>query len=117
MHSQEYLYRSLVGGNYDANNVLDDVNALSEIGTKTVKDKRSLSEFSMTFASDSTYVNFLRKKKNNLERLAPLLTTGVISKCMAKKVASSGLTYQHLQLVFEGDGGFGLNSLLSETFK
>ena len=70
----------------------------------------------MTFAWGSTYVNFLRKEKNNLETLAPLLTTGVICKCMAEKAASSCLTYQHLPLVFERDGEFGLNTLLSEKF-
>ena len=89
-HSQENLYRSLVGGNYDAHNALY-VNALSEIVRKTVIDKNALSKFSMTFAWGSTYVNFLRKRKNNC-----------------------GVTYQHLQLVFERDGEFGLNSLLSE---
>ena len=35
---------------------------------------------------------------------------------MDEKAASSGLTYQQLQLVLERDGEFGLNSLLSETF-
>ena len=35
---------------------------------------------------------------------------------MVEKAALSGLTYQHLQLVFERDGEFGLNSLLSEEF-
>ena len=35
---------------------------------------------------------------------------------MAEKAASSGLTYRHLQLVFERDGEFGLNSLLNEKF-
>ena len=63
----------------------------------------------------SKYVNFLRKKKNNLETQEPLLTTGAISKCMAEKAASSGLTYQHLQLVFERDGEFGLHPLLNVT--
>ena len=92
------------------------MNALSEIVRKTVIDRIALSKFSMTFAWGSTYVNFLRKKKNDLETLAPLLTTGVISKCMAEKAAASGLTYQHLQLVFERDGEFELNSLLSENF-
>ena len=111
-HSQENLNK---GANYDAHNALYDVNTRSEIVRKSVIDKSALSEFSMTFAWLSTYVNFLRKKDNNLETLAPLLTTGVISKCMAEKAASSGHTYQHLQLVFERDGEFGLNSLLSEN--
>ena len=42
----------------------------------------------MIFAWGSTYVNFLRKKNNNPETLAPLLTTSVISKCMTEKAAS-----------------------------
>ena len=61
----------------------------------------------MTFAWGSTYINCLRKKNNNLETLVPLLTTGVISKSMAEKAASSGLAYHHLQLVFERDGELG----------
>ena len=54
-HSHENLYRSLVGGNYDAHNALYDVNALSEIVRKTVIDRSALSKFSMTFAWGSTF--------------------------------------------------------------
>ena len=55
-HSQENLYRSIVGGNYDAHNALNDVNALPEIVRKTVIDRSALSKFSMTFAWGSTNV-------------------------------------------------------------
>ena len=46
--SQENLYRSLVGGSYDAHNAPYNVNALSKIVRKTVIDRSALSKFSMT---------------------------------------------------------------------
>ena len=71
-HSQENLYRSLLGGNYDAHNALYDVNALSEIVRKTVIiDRSALSKFNLNLARLSlVVVNILRKKKKNLETLA-----------------------------------------------
>ena len=116
-YSQENLYKNLVGGKYKAHDALEDVRALSELLRTTVTDKSIFATFSMTWSWSIAYLTFLQQKRANVETFSPLLSSNSISKGMAEKAASTGLTYQHLQLSFERNGEMGIKSLLSETFE
>ena len=46
--------------------------------------------------------------------LQPLLTRKVVSESMASKIATAGLTYDHLKLAHDRNGLDGISALLSE---
>ena len=115
-YSQENLFRKMVGGNYDAHNSLSDVIALCSLIKRTIPDTRSLQQFSYTCEWCRNYVTFLEERDKNLQTFQPLLALNAISKGMAEKAASSGLTYRHLQIACNRQGESGLKSLLGEKF-
>ena len=116
-YSQVNLYQRIVGGEYNAHNSLDDVKALAKLLRFVNTSEHTLCEFSITSLWAEQYCNFLSEKKRNVDSYNPLLQRKVLSKCMIDKAASSGLTYEHLKIVFVRDGEAGLRSLFSEEFE
>ncbi|XP_029207906.2 uncharacterized protein LOC114971528 [Acropora millepora] len=113
-YSQESLVADLLGVCYSAHNSLEDVRALQRlVSCKEVSRKYLIqSSFTTEFAVRST--KYCVQKKFNLQTLHPLVTTKVVSKGMAEKIAGSGLTFHHLQLSFQRGGQDGLTNILSE---
>lgn len=115
-HSQEALYRKIIGGTYDAHNSLSDVIALCTLLKRTIPDIRSLQQFSYSNEWCKGYVTFVEERDKNIQTFKPLLELNAISKSMAEKAASSGLTYRHLQIAFMRQGDSGLKLVLGEKF-
>ena len=115
-YSQENLFRKIIGGNYDTHNSLSDVIALCSLIKSTIPDIRSLHQFSYSHEWCRIYVTFLEKRDKNLHTFHPLLESSAISKGMAEKASSSGLTYRHLQIAFKREGESGLKAVLGEKF-
>ena len=116
-YSQTSLYAKIIGGKYDAHNAIGDVKALAELLTLPNIDCNILCNFSMKSSWIQQYCTFLSKKKSNTDTFHILLQNKVLSKGMIEKTASSGLTLEHLNVVFTRDGETGLRSLLSEKFE
>ena len=76
----------------------------------------SLQKFSYTFEWCKEYVTFLEERDKNVQTFHSLIVSKVISKGLAEKAASSGLSYRHLQIAFKRQGESGLKSLLGEKF-
>ena len=115
-YSQENLYRKIIGGNYKAHNALDDVMALCSLIKATIPDICRLHQFSFSLEWCKNFVSFLEKRDRNLYTFQPLLASKAISKGMAEKAASTGLTYRHLHLAFQRQGELGIKALFGEPF-
>ena len=59
----------------------------------------------------------MRKKREALTTLQPLIVSKTVSKAMGNKIATSGLNLTHLQLAFRRGGADGLSSVLTEKFE
>ena len=79
-------------------------------------DISGLHQFSFTFEWCKSFVTFLKKKDRNLHTFQPLLASKAMSKGMAAKAASTGLTYRHLYIAFQRQGQQGIKALLGEPF-
>ena len=113
--SQESLVTDLLGSTYSAHNALADVHMLQKLTSELVSDSCLLKHsFSLSWLHE--YYEFLDKKRANLRSLQPAIQSKAISKGMAEKVASSGLTLAHLQLAFQRSGTDGLSNVLTERF-
>lgn len=106
---------------YSAHNSLEDVRALQRLVSCKEVSRKYLIESSLVkevqlstteFAVRST--KYCVQKKFSLQTLHPPVTTKVVSKGMAEKIAGSGLTFHHLQLSFQRGGQDGLTNILSE---
>ena len=112
-YCQESLVADLLGVCYSAHNSLEDVRALQRLVSCKVSRKYLIeSSFTTEFAVRST--KYCVQKKFSLQTLHPPVTTKVVSKGMAEKIAGSGLTFHHLQLSFQRGGQDGLTNILSE---
>ena len=115
-YSQENIYRKIIGETYEAHNSLGDVIALCSLIKKGIPDVGSLQQFSYTCEWCKGYVTFLEERDKNVQTFHPLISSKVISKGLAEKAASSGLTYRHLLVAFKRQGESGLKSVLGEKF-
>ena len=115
-YSQENIFRKIIGETYEAHNSLGDVIALCSLIKKGIPDVGSLQQFSYTCEWCKGYVTFLEERDKNVQTFHPLISSKVISKGLAEKAASSGLTYRHLQVAFKRQGESGLKSVLGEKF-
>ena len=98
---------SLLNETYAAHNSLDDVKALHKLSELV------LSKFPSYIFDSSLIVNSVNAPMNKLT-LQLLVTGKVISETMASKIATAGLTYDHLKLAFDRNGMDGLTAVLSE---
>lgn len=112
-YSQENLFGHFVRQDYNGHDALEDVGALQRLLQVALIPLTRLMACTFTFKSATTYVNFLDVKRLRVETLAPRLG-GRLSASMIDKIATSGLTYQHLQLAVRRSGCEGLRRLLSE---
>ena len=115
-YSQKHLFQKIIGGTYEAHNSLSDVIALCSLIKNGIPGIDSLQKFSYTFEWCKEYVTFLEERDKNVQTFHSLIVSKVISKGLAEKAASSGLSYRHLQIAFKRQGESGLKSLLGEKF-
>ena len=115
-YTQESLASDLLDTTYTAHNALADVHMLQKLASKFVSNDCIL-KHSFTLSWLEEYYDFLDKKRENLSSLQPLIQAKVITKGMAEKVASSGLTIAHLQLAFQRSAAGGISNVLMERFQ
>lgn len=113
-YSQPKVYETVFEDQYNAHDALQDVIALSRLVEKVEPSITDKSSFSFSLASVVSIFKFRKDAKPRCDSLLPLVQSKTISKCMASKIANSGLSLSHIILAFKRDDQQGLENLLSE---
>jgi hypothetical protein len=111
------LYSCLFGKDYIAHNALEDVRALSKLFQEIDVSIEILKKHSFCISSTVAIFYFRMQSNSLFNTFLPLVEKKVLSKCMASKLANSGLALQHLKLALKRDGQQGIQNVLSETSK
>lgn len=115
-YKQEYLCETLANLQYAAHDAREDVSALQTLVEQQNLDfqcaEAKASSFTFQYAVESH--EYSRVIKANLPSLQPLIDQKVISVGMGRKIAGSGLNYDHLALAFEKNPTEGLGDLCRE---
>ena len=109
-YSQGKLFEELVGGKYQAHDALEDVTALQALVAKTQLTTK-LASSAVTFTSAQCVIDhrcLVHQLTRDLTRIPAL------SKAMVAKLAGTGLSYHHLQVVYTRQSDEGLRAVLSE---
>ncbi|XP_033724552.1 uncharacterized protein LOC117314595 [Pecten maximus] len=109
-YKQEDLFRSVLQGTYEAHNAIADVQALGKLVSSTNLSRSDLLSFSFSPHSVLCQLDYNTEKAKNYSSLASLVDRKILSKCMAEKIAGSGLTLYHLQAIMRRDGEDGLRN-------
>jgi DNA polymerase III epsilon subunit-like protein len=108
----EALVKDTMEVTFNAHSALEDVRALQAL----VIHHQIANETMLKHSFDTSFVVKSIETKNRtddtLSTLSPL--SECISEYMLKKIARSGLTYNHLKLALERGGAEGLKSILGE---
>ena len=115
-YKQEYLCETFETLQYVAHDAREDFSAL-----QTLVDQRHLNfqcaeakASSFTFQNPMEFYEYSRDIWANLPSLQPLIHQKVISVGMGRKIAGSGLNYDHHALTFEKNPSEGLCDLCRE---
>ncbi|XP_067664302.1 uncharacterized protein [Haliotis asinina] len=115
-YSQAALFKNIVGSDYVAHDALTDALALQTLysACHASLEAKILSTFCLKYCTDS----LTRSKaiQANLPSLQHLVCEKVLSENMARKIASSGLCFDHLKVVYKRQGYVGLSNVLSEKY-
>uniref|UniRef100_K1Q752 Exonuclease domain-containing protein n=1 Tax=Magallana gigas TaxID=29159 RepID=K1Q752_MAGGI len=115
-YKQESLYRSLFNETYGAHNAVDDVKALGKLVQHALLSQIDTLSFTFPLKAVIQQLIYNGEKARNYNSFATLVQNAVLSKCMAGKIAGSGLTLGHLKAIKNRDGEDGLrNTFLVKT--
>nr|XP_006819930.1 PREDICTED: uncharacterized protein LOC102802238 [Saccoglossus kowalevskii] len=84
----------------NAHNAIDDVEALQSLFKKCDIQIASILQHSFGINYTTTSVNISLLKKKHILSLFPLIEHKVLSRCMAERIAASGLSLNHLRLAY-----------------
>lgn len=109
-YKQEDLVRNLLHKGYAAHNAIDDVDCLAELMIFVLQsvDNSSLLGKSFTPLDVKHSILSNKEKKKNLPSLSVLVSSSVMKISTAENIASSGLTYDHLYMIYKRKGEDGL---------
>lgn len=117
-HNLEFLSATiLLHSPNDAHNAIDDVQNLSDLLDAADVTCHLLQQYSFGLDYTLTQCNIAQNRADNMPSLEILVKEKVISKCMARKMAGSGINFQHLLIVYKRHGEDGIISLLSEKIQ
>ena len=108
------LYRHHFGEDFAAHDAVADVAALARLLQKTGADVHAAA---VTCASAVECLRFSNNTSSRLDSFSPLISAKVLSKVMAKKAASSGLSLRHVELAFQRSNEVGIAALFKEKSK
>ncbi|VDI64025.1 Hypothetical predicted protein [Mytilus galloprovincialis] len=114
-YSQPNLFQTLLGQTYDAHRADEDVDALFTLVNKTVVDNCHFEKtyLSKKFISEK-YLS-MKELLKNLPSLKLLVDNKILSISMARIIAKSGLSLQHLKLAFTRNGAKGIRDIFTES--
>lgn len=109
----EALAKDCMSKSFDAHSALEDVKALQSLvlHLNISCDVLLKHSFGVDFVLSS--IKYKSKTNDNIVSLQPLSNS--VSNYMLKKIAQSGLSYEHLKIAYERGGPEGIENILSET--
>ena len=113
-YTQKHLVSTILKEGYNAHNALDDVISLEKLYTISSVSNEVALQHSFIVLWGFDLVKFQAETSSNAETMQILADKKVISQGMIKKIACSGLKFQHLMTVFKKNGVNGLCEILSE---
>ena len=116
-YKQQFLVRNIIGNEYKAHDAEADCMALRHLLSQSTElDSTSKEEasFSIEYAMDYFQDN-VRLEENLPSLKDELVTPEVITLGLAKKIAASGLTAQHLEKVYRDHGKEGIKKVFAEV--
>ena len=113
-HKQETVVRNILGTSYAAHNALEDARTLQQAVQKSKATDSDLLAHSFTLESVKQSLVRDDAKANNIGSLQVLVDKKACSQCMADKMASSGLSMDHLKLAYSRNGEDGIKSLFMD---
>ena len=113
-HSLGHLHEHYLGRNYDSHDAREDARALQEIVDKAEITRVTLSRHSFTLAYIIEVQGFREKTEKLLQTWRPLLEEKVVSEYIAKKAASSGLSFDDVRRAFAEGKEAGAKRVLQQ---
>ncbi|KAK3082562.1 hypothetical protein FSP39_014125 [Pinctada imbricata] len=113
-YSQESLVQSLCNQQYQAHDALQDASSLKQLFESCNFDDVSLKESSFSLTSALDALAYSNTVATNFPSLEKLVLEKVLSECMARKIAGSGLNLKHLHIAYLRNGTDGICSLFTE---
>ncbi|XP_061168887.1 uncharacterized protein LOC133178151 [Saccostrea echinata] len=117
-YRQENLCECLSDIVYSAHNAVDDVAALKSLVqsyfTPSVLNSTDVRRSSITVQSVIASYFYSCQIRTNLPSLQSLVAGKISSQGIARKIAGSGLLYNHLQMAFNADTVNGISKLCQE---
>lgn len=108
-YKQEDLVRNLLHKGYAAHNAIDDVVCLAELLIFVLQSVDNSSLLGKSFTPlDVKHSILFNKEKKNLPSLSVLVSSSVMEISTAENIASSGLIYDHLYMIYKRIGEDGL---------
>ena len=111
-YKQEDLVRTILNRTYGAHDALEDVRALQDLYRKVASDD-VMRQHSFGVADVQQLCRNQVSNRNKMASLAGMIISGVISKYMAEKIASAGLSRDDLVSRYDVSGEEGVLQLLS----
>ncbi|XP_061195042.1 uncharacterized protein LOC133203237 [Saccostrea echinata] len=113
-YSQQNLAESLLACSYEAHNALEDILVLQKLLelVNLSDDKHKCATFSFDYAMN--VLSYQKEVDKNFPSLQILVQKKVLSVCMAKRIAGSGLDFDSLKLAYSRDQ-IGIHALFTEV--
>ena len=113
-HKQEVLVKKFIGEEYTAHNALADVVSLQKLWIAVSPSESLIERHSFTVNSFEIYTHFEKEVAKNAATFEELVQKKCLSKAMAHKIGSTGLTLKHLSIAFSQGQENALFDLLTE---
>ena len=113
-YKQEDLVCDILGTPYNAHNALADVTSLQNLCTHINFRDITIQKHAVTFSSTVNNVEHKVKTRKLKTSLHSMVCNKVLSDQMATKIASTGLSLDHLKLAYKRGGVEGLKDLFCE---
>ena len=111
-YTQQQLLNLLLDIDYEAHNAVDDVINLQKLVENVPVDCQHKLNATFPLSYTTDMLHYINVVNDNLPSLTPL--QNVVSKQMLRKIAGSGLRFEHLMLAFKRNGTDGVKLLFSE---
>ena len=114
-YKQEQLYKHFVGGEYNAHNALGDVMALKELHLQA--SPPDVAPYTFNIEHVQKTLDYRKQKTKNVKTWQKVIDDehGYITKPMATRAASSGLSLHHLEKAFQRGGREAVEEIFQEV--
>ena len=116
-YSQQVLVKDILGREYDAHNVMEDVLSLLSLLHSLASVKQKINAHIMSQQEVANRLERIQNEKCLIHEYHDLVRNKTHSKASAKAIAASGLRKSNVELVHNRSGVTGLAALLKDIVK